>query len=516
MVRPKVLWAVMRLVLSAGLIVVLSGCGGRTHLDVDAAPVPLDSSLDSSLLDAMPRDSTLDSDGQPDGGRCVLGQSRGAVLRARGFDGSVELVAAVGSHDRSTYVVGQLGSRTTFDRELSGVGTDDAFVAKFSPEGAPVWSFRLGGDGTPDRVLASSAASVPAGGVTVAMGYTGTLHLRGATGPDATLSNPTQQLELVVARYDDAGALAWHLSFGLTPWIPAPLHVASSPDGDLVVVASISGATPYQDKKFVARFAADGRELFRTEFEGFVTTPHAIAVDAAGNIVLGGEFGGTMTFGGDRDASALTLSATHGSLFLVKLDPVGNALWGRQFAYDLGLPMHLAVDPDGSFVVAGSFAGRLSFGTTDDTRLVSTPNVEAGAAQYDGDVYVAKLSQSGTLLFAERFGDRENQGVDGVAIDGDHDIVLTGIFEGVLDLTNGSGPALETSSRMLYGAKLDATGRHVWSRALADAYASTTPILDDCNAPTIAAQLMGNTSISLSDNRGKVALSGMLMAKLAP
>jgi hypothetical protein len=73
-------------------------------------------------------------------------------------------------------------------------------------------------------------------------------------------------------------------------------------------------------------------------------------------------------------------------------------------------------------------------------------------------VVVGRWDASGTVVFEHEAGSGAN--ADGLAVDTNGDIVLSGTFDGGIDLGGGS------LSGGIFLAKLDGTGKHVWSKGL--------------------------------------------------
>ncbi len=115
----------------------------------------------------------------------------------------------------------------------------------------------------------------------------------------------------------------------------------------------------------------------------------------------------------------------------------------------------VALDAAGNIYVAGSFDGAIDLG--------GGPLTSAG----DNDVFVAKLDAGGNHLWSKHFGSVGEDNGMGIAIDAAGNIVVLGGFTGTIDL--GGGPLVDGETFL---AKLDATGGHLWSRAL-DSGAST-------------------------------------------
>jgi hypothetical protein len=116
--------------------------------------------------------------------------------------------------------------------------------------------------------------------------------------------------------------------------------------------------------------------------------PYAIATDELGNVFIAGYFNSTSSF----NNGVPSISASTGSLFIVKYDKFGNTQWaknaGANSQYDeiLGI----TVKPDGSEIfVTGHFSSVVSFGTNSLTPTISN------AAVYSQDIFVAKLIDTG-------------------------------------------------------------------------------------------------------------------------
>jgi len=113
----------------------------------------------------------------------------------------------------------------------------------------------------------------------------------------------------------------------------------------------------------------------------------------------------------------------------------------------------VAVDKDGSQVLAGSFGGRLSIGGKELTS-------EGGT-----DIYVAKIGANGAPIFGpERFGGPGDDAVTGIAIDTDGSVVLVGTFQGEATFRDQKkkADARHPGQRAIFVAKVDAMGKISW------------------------------------------------------
>ena len=203
-----------------------------------------------------------------------------------------------------------------------------------------------------------------------------------------------------------------------------------------------------------------------------------VAADAAGNAYATGNFNGTAQFGAFTLTSAGTGPLTDDA-FVVKHAPTGEVLWARRgggTAYDRG--QGVAVDAAGNVYVTGGFQGTADFGPFTLT--------SAGF----GDVFVAKYSPTGDVLWVQRGGGTGfDQGWD-VGVDAAGNAYVAGNFNGTADfgpftLTNvGQGDA--------FIVKYAPTGEVLWARS------GGGPAVDEALAAAVDAA--GNAYVAGSFN----------------
>jgi hypothetical protein len=92
-----------------------------------------------------------------------------------------------------------------------------------------------------------------------------------------------------------------------------------------------------------------------------------------------------------------------------------SLVWAKSFP---ATASSVAVDKFGSVYIAGSFGGTLDFDPGPGTYTLSS----AGAS----DMFVAKFSKEGDLLWARRFGGLRGDGAGDVAVDQDGNAYVTG------------------------------------------------------------------------------------------
>lgn len=159
-----------------------------------------------------------------------------------------------------------------------------------------------------------------------------------------------------------------------------------------------------------------------------------LAVDPAGNTLVGGSFEGSADFDpGTGNTSLVSLGGA--DAFLAKYDATGTLLWVAQLG-GTGAQRVTAVAADlaGNVYVSGGFTGSTDFDPGPAAAVLNSLGAEDG--------FVAKLSPAGALLWARRFGGLEADVVQGIEVDATGRVFATGVFSGSANPTPGTGPTL--------------------------------------------------------------------------
>lgn len=153
-------------------------------------------------------------------------------------------------------------------------------------------------------------------------------------------------------------------------------------------------------------------------------------------------------------------NVTTGQVFLQKIDATGSSQWHHRFggssgSYNYGTAVTL--DAADNVLITGSFQNSLI--PTGGTALASN-----GA----DDIFVAKYSNAGSLLWSFAMGGPSlDQGLD-IAVDFDDNVYVTGYFIGTMDFDPGPGVTSLTSvsSQDIFLAKYDASGNFLWAQSM--------------------------------------------------
>jgi hypothetical protein len=253
-----------------------------------------------------------------------------------------------------------VSGHTSGDLDGVNAGGSDVFLAKYDIDGNRLWIRQFGSsvnDSGFERVSTDGQGNVYLTG-----GTQGDLFTTNLGGTDAYLT-----------KYDAGGGFVWSRQFG-TPAQDHGRDVVADDFGNVYVAGNtegdLAGPGSGSTNAFLRKYDAAGNVVWTRQFgtpEG--TGVRRVAVDAAGNIVMGGGTAGSL--GLPNAGNSVDFDA-----YLGKFDPAGNVLWFHQLGTEGSEQgWGLSVEADGAIYVGGH--------TTGDFGLEET--------EADWDVFVAKL-----------------------------------------------------------------------------------------------------------------------------
>lgn len=397
------------------------------------------------------------------------GGATGAVARAVALGGpATDTIRAVAVAGDGAVVTGFFeGDAMLTPYQVTSAGRSDAFVARLSKDGAVAWVATLGGpnDDTGNAVAVSPDGTIAFGGLfskTVAFGATKAT----AVGSD----------DLYVAAVGADGTPRWLWTAGGLDSDELTALVAT-PDGGFVAALSWGGKVDFGITTAVARgyddaglvkLSATGQVEWFTPVQGDGSEAiKRLAVDRNGTIYALGGFQQTLDLGGGPLTSAGAMD-----LLIARFDASGRHVWSKR----VGNPWNevaggIAVDRAGGLVITGSFDRDVDF--------LGTPLVAGG----ESDVFVARLTGDGALVWVKRFGaTREDIGY-GVGVDDAGHAVVVGFFQSPIDF--GGGPRKSKGQKDGFVARFDVEGKHLWSTRFGDwddDYATSVAVAPDGTA----------------------------------
>ncbi len=277
------------------------------------------------------------------------------------------------------------------------------------------------------------------------------------------LSNPAGKERAFVVKLDSSCNHVWSKGYGDSSDTEA-LAVAVDSTGNVLVTGAFKGtpnfgggslSNPKTGKwqMFVLKLNSSGNHVWSKSFGADKEERgNGVAVDSADNVLLTGEFKGSIDFGG----GALNGVNGKADVFAAKLSSSGSHVWSKRFGDsndDIGNAV--AVDAANNVLLTGEMKGTIDFGG-------GTLTAPGGGS----DVFVAKLDSNGTHVFSNNFGDASHQRGHGIAADTQGNVVLTGEMEGSADF--GGGSLSSAGSEDIFVVKLGPTGTHLLSSPFGD------------------------------------------------
>jgi hypothetical protein len=183
---------------------------------------------------------------------------------------------------------------------------------------------------------------------------------------------------------------------------------------------------------------------------GYTAEGLSVAADSSGNVVVVGDYAGPMDLGSGPCPHNNIFDA-----FVAKYTAQGGLLWSKAFGGGArNYARAVAVDSQGNVIVAGDFSGTADFGGM----ILTAPDPYGVWA---ADMFVAKYSPSGSLLWVKSFGGASGDMGNAVAVDGSDNIILAGGLSSY-GVNFGSGITLSGIDMVL--VKLSPSGTTLWAK----------------------------------------------------
>ena len=362
---------------------------------------------------------------------------------------------------------------------LPNAGGYDGYAAKYDPAGNLLWGVQVGGT---DLSSVYKVEEDAAGNVLIMGVFRGSIEIGVPGRPPVTLTTGGVN-EGFLAKFDPAGNALWASTFGAAANPRLAYGITTDAAGN-VYAAGAEGS-----QLFVAKYSADGAAVWTKVVSGgtgTTATGAGVAVDTAGNVLVGGAYRGKIDFNPDpMKNNFLTSVGNSMDAFVLKLNATGTYVW----AGSMGGPNQdnlskIAIDAAGNVLVLGSYGT----GSPNDF----DPGQGALSLPGSGGSFVVKLDPNRNLIWGRSVA---MSNVRGMAVDAAGNVYTAGAFSGTQDFDPGPGTFNLTSGAGVdaYVSKLNSSGSFVWA---ADILTSSGP---------------GSTGISFGvavDGSGNVYTSG--------
>ncbi len=184
----------------------------------------------------------------------------------------------------------------------------------------------------------------------------------------------------------------------------------------------------------------------------------SIVVDHHNNVIISGDFNGTVDFDPGPGFAYRTAGSTK-NIFQWKADANGNFL--RVFHYyspsQVSTGLSLTIDDDKNLIMSGTFTGTIDFDPGPGTSNLTSSY---------RDAFIQKLDSNDNFVWAAKIGGTATQSGNACKTDSSGNVYVTGSFSGTTDFDPGAGTyALSSPSiKNAFLLKLTSTGSFDWVR----------------------------------------------------
>jgi gliding motility-associated-like protein len=293
--------------------------------------------------------------------------------------------------------------------------------------------------------------------------------------PGAATFNLTSAggIDIFITKVDPDGNLVWAVSFGNTGF-DRGFGIAVDGDGNVYGAGYFQGTVDFHPGSGTANLTASNTDTYVVKLDtdgNFIWARsvgnsggdygRAIAVDAAQNVYVMGEFQNTVDFDpGPGNAFLSETGPNGGDIFILKLDAAGNYAW----AISHGGPSEddarsIEVDAAGNVYSTGGFYATVDFDPGAGVFNLTSTGTD--------DVFISKLDLNGNFVWAKQIGSTAIERGQGLALDVSGNVYAAGHFNGTVDFDPGAGTFNLTSVQHdAFIVKLDTDGDFVWAKSI--------------------------------------------------
>jgi len=323
---------------------------------------------------------------------------------------------------------------------LTSNGNNDAFVVKLDNNGNYLWANNFG-SGARDTGI--DLAIDPSGNILVIGYFNNTADFD--PGPGTANLTSFGDEDIFIVKLSTNGDYIWAKQLGgnredfpkaITVDAAGNIYstgnyINSAPDFDPGPGIFLLESAGTIDKMFISKLDAGGNFVWAKQASGtHFNVGNDIAVSPSNDVLVTGYFYATQDF--DPGPGIFELTANFSDTYVLKLDSSGNFIWVKQTGGDgFEEGISLKTDANGGIVVLGNFEDTVDF----DPGAGNFPITSAGFS----DIYVQYLQPSGNFGWVSTAGGVDVEQGNFLTIDGDQNIITTGIFYGTADFDPSNG-----------------------------------------------------------------------------
>ncbi len=208
---------------------------------------------------------------------------------------------------------------------------------------------------------------------------------------------------------------------------------------------------------FIAKYSKEGLILWAKKLGGnSICFGRDVKADNQNNIYFTVNFQSSIDIDPGPGTSNF-LSLGFSDVLIVKFDPAGNLIWGKQIGGS-GLDdiSSIELTNNSDVILVGSFRNTIDIDPGAGVINLSSAGVDDG--------FVLKLSSDGNFIWGKQIGGVSTDSNNGVSLDAAGSIFITGTFSGLVDFDPDSGVSYITANGLMdaFILKLNSSGSFIW------------------------------------------------------
>ncbi|WP_276133406.1 gliding motility-associated C-terminal domain-containing protein [Polluticoccus soli] len=313
-------------------------------------------------------------------------------------------------------------------------------------------------------------------------------------GPSAyELISNDHSRDIFLASYTQTGKLNWAFSIG-SEQADGVLDMTIAPNNDIYIAGyfkdkmdfdpssdtaevpclGYTGTTTdeYGGDGFVAKYSSAGAFYWVVPIQSdYGEEVESVALDAEGNVYIGGQFKNLVDFDPSPSATATFNSVNDGTAFLAKYTTNGQYQWAHTFGKP-GITMTdnliraIAIDAQSNLYVAGVFQG------VNNDFDPSPANAATLSASGKYDALVAKYDKDGNYLWAINIQSESTDDALDIKLDkSGHLYVCGNVYGDTVDFDPRTTAGIQTLANSngnpnIFIAKYDLNGNYIWGKVM--------------------------------------------------
>jgi gliding motility-associated-like protein len=333
----------------------------------------------------------------------------------------------------------------------------DMFICKLDALGNFIWAINIGGLSVDCAAFITTDAS---GNLFMTGNFTGVVDFDPGPGSHWLSTVDNSATDIFVLKLDASANFIWVKQIQTTDFNYV-FELAVDNSGSVYVTGDFANSADFDPgagetlltsaggyDAYIFKLDSDGNfewaiSFGSAGFDGGVS----ITVDGSGNVYSTGGFSNTVDFDPGPGVFYLHELAGKYVFYIMKLDASGNLIWAKKIGNEYSVIRSIKSDGSGDVYITGYFFGTIDFDPAGDSdNLVSV----------EQDMFIAKFAADGEFEWSRQVSGPGHDYAEDMAIDGNGNMYVSGIFHGTADFDPGADnfPLTSTGQGDVYILKM--------------------------------------------------------------